>query len=93
MLSVSICRISLNREAPSAIRIDVSDLRANPRTSTRFAMFAHAISSTSPTIAIIIRNGLPYRSAYPGNPFASSRLSAGLTSPAIGEPSPTYAAR
>ncbi len=52
MLSVSICRMILVRWAPIAIRSEVSARRPIPRTSTRFAMFAHAISSTSAQIPI-----------------------------------------
>ncbi len=51
-LSVSSCRTILPRAAPSADRSDISTLRAMPRTSSRFAMFAHATSRTSPAIHI-----------------------------------------
>jgi len=40
---------SLRRPAPSAVRTAISLWREAPRTSTRFATFAHAISSTIAT--------------------------------------------
>ena len=39
------------RAAPSAVRIASSRARALPRASSRFATFAHAMSSTKPTAA------------------------------------------
>jgi len=56
-LSVSNCRINRKRPAPNAIRTANSLRRSAPRASNRLATFAHAISSTSPTIIISIRNG------------------------------------
>ncbi len=47
-LSVSSCWMILPRLAPSTVRRDISAFRPIPRTSSRLAMFAHAISSTSP---------------------------------------------
>ena len=44
-------RMSRKRLAPSADRITRSRCRATARDSIRFATFAHAINSTSPTIA------------------------------------------
>ena len=52
VLSTSNCRITLARPAPSASRTAISFCRAAARASNRFATFAHAISITSPTIAI-----------------------------------------
>ena len=51
-LSVSSCWITRRRVAPSAVRTLISALRPMPRTSSRFAIFAHAISSTTPEIHI-----------------------------------------
>ena len=48
-LSVSSSRASRARPAPSARRMPSSRCRAAPRASSRLAMFAHAISSTTPT--------------------------------------------
>ena len=48
-LSVSSCRTTRARVAPSATRTASSRPRAEPRASSRFAMFAHAIRSTKPT--------------------------------------------
>ena len=50
-LSVRNCRASLQRPAPSAMRMAVSRVRPAARASIRFARFAHAISSTSATAA------------------------------------------
>jgi len=46
VLSTSTWRISRDRGAPSATRIDVCAADAVPRASCRFARLAHAISST-----------------------------------------------
>ena len=51
-LSVSNCRTSWPRVAPSDSRTAISRWRMKPRAISRFATFAHAISSTRPTIAI-----------------------------------------
>ena len=48
-LSVSSCRKSCRRLAPSAARTASSRVRPTPRASSRFATFAHAMSSTNPT--------------------------------------------
>ena len=61
-LSVSNCRMILPRIAPSAVRTDISVCRPMPRTSSRFAMFAHAISSTRPRIHISSRRCDAYSS-------------------------------
>ncbi len=50
-LSVSICRISRTRPAPTAARTTSSRPRAVARASSRFATLAHAINSTNPTAA------------------------------------------
>jgi hypothetical protein len=50
-LSVSSCRTSRLRPAPSAERTTSSRWRAEPRASCRFATLAQAISSTKPTAA------------------------------------------
>jgi hypothetical protein len=52
MLSVSSCRINRSGAAPIAVRTAISRQRASPRTSRRFATFAHAISSRKPTAPI-----------------------------------------
>ena len=46
--SVSSWRTSCQRPAPIESRIAISPLRAADRASSRFAMFAHAMRSTSP---------------------------------------------
>ena len=51
-LSARSCRITSLLEAPSARRIAISFCRPRPRATRRFATFAQAMSSTSPTIAI-----------------------------------------
>ena len=48
-LSVSSCRMMRPRPAPIAARTAISRLRPVARTSSRFATFAHAMSSTRPT--------------------------------------------
>ena len=48
-LSVSSCRISRPRPAPSAVRTAISRRRAAPRATSSPATFAQAISSTNPT--------------------------------------------
>ena len=50
-------RTSRHREAPSASRTLHSCRRAVARASSRFAMFAHAISSTSATTTMIVTSG------------------------------------
>ena len=50
-LSVSSCRISRAREAPSAWRIASSRSRPEERASSRLAIFTQAINSTNPTAA------------------------------------------
>jgi predicted DNA-binding protein len=47
---VSICRISLARAAPKAMRIEISSLRLEPRASNRLATLAQATSRTSAEI-------------------------------------------
>ena len=49
VLSVSSWRTSRPRPAPSAVRIATSFRRAAPRMRSRFATFAHAMSSTNAT--------------------------------------------
>ena len=56
-LSVSICRTVRQRLAPSAVRIAISFCRAAARASSRFAIFAHAISNTNPTANSSTTNG------------------------------------
>ncbi len=48
--SANNCRISLQREAPSANRTAISRWRVLARASMRFAMFAQAMSSTNPVV-------------------------------------------
>ena len=48
-LSTMSWRTSRQRPAPSAARMPTSRSRAVARASSRFATFAHAISSTMPT--------------------------------------------
>ena len=57
VLSTSNCRMTPARPAPSASRIAISGRRAAARASNRLAVFAHAISSTTPTIASRMNNG------------------------------------
>ena len=47
-LSVSNCRTSRQRDAPTAARMLISTDRPAPRASMRFATFAHAMRRTSP---------------------------------------------
>ena len=56
-LSVSSWRTIRRAPAPIASRTQISRLRAAERASSRFATFTHAISSTSPTIAIRMASG------------------------------------
>ncbi len=49
-LSTSSCFTRRPREAPSESRTAISFCRMNPRAMSRFATFAHAISSTRPTM-------------------------------------------
>lgn len=72
MLSVSNCLIRRVRRAPSASRTEVCILRAVPRASSRFAMFAQAMSSTKPESTISNRR-----------PFSDS-LAIAATPPAAG---------
>ena len=51
-LSTSSCFTSRPLEAPSESRTAISFCRMNARAISRFATFAHAISSTSPTMHI-----------------------------------------
>ena len=53
-LSASSCRAIRQRDAPSATRTLSSCRRALARASSRFAMLAHAISSTSATTAMMM---------------------------------------
>ena len=57
-LSVSIWRANRDLRAPRAMRTAISLCRAVPRASIRFAMLAHAMSSTSPTTTIRTCRGL-----------------------------------
>ena len=52
--SVSSCRMNLHRPAPMESLSAISFCRAAPRASSRLAMLAQAISSTSPTSPINI---------------------------------------
>jgi hypothetical protein len=52
-LSVSICRTTCQLLAPMATRTAISLERTAARASSRFATFAHAMSSTKATDAII----------------------------------------
>ena len=47
-LSVSNCRITLRRLAPNASRTPISFCRMAARASSKFATFAHAMSSARP---------------------------------------------
>ena len=71
------CRTTRRALAPIVIRTAISLLRAAPRARSRFATFAHAISSTTPTIAMSASNGrrnwLPNRDQ-PVPPGATSRV-------------------
>ena len=55
-LSTSSCRTMRPREAPTARRTAISRWRPAARTRSRPATFAHAMSSTSPTITIRMPN-------------------------------------
>ncbi len=55
--SVRSCNTIRRRDAPSAMRIATSRVRATPRARSMFAIFAQAIKSTSATMAIRISSG------------------------------------
>ena len=57
-LSVNNCLTNRQRLAPTASRTAISFLRDDARTSNRFATFAHAISSTTPTTPANNRSGV-----------------------------------
>ena len=57
-LSVRSWRSSRPRAAPSALRTAISACRAFERARSRFAMFAHAMSSTNTTAPRRITSGL-----------------------------------
>jgi hypothetical protein len=56
MLSMSSCRTTRRRVAPSAMRMATSRERFTDRESSRLATLAHAISSTKLTDTISARN-------------------------------------
>ena len=56
-LSVKSCRIIRPRLAPSANRTEISFFRACARINIKFATFAHAMTSTSPTTTIRMFRG------------------------------------
>jgi len=58
-LSVSNCRISRVRGAPSAVRIAISWRRRDPFISSRLATLAHAINNTKATAPMKIRSDFP----------------------------------
>ena len=70
-LSVSSSRTRRHRDAPSARRTLHSCRRAVARASCRFAMFAHAISSTRTTTTITVSSGRPYRARISESPVAA----------------------
>ena len=75
---MSSCRMSLQRPAPMESLSAISFCRAAPRASSRLAMLAQAISSTSPTSPIkmpspFLASGL-LRSELPQAPGSSSIL-------------------
>ena len=72
-LSVSSCRMTRPRAAPSATRIAISRRRTAARASSRFATFAQAISSTSPTITISATSARRYFSRRSETPCAPAR--------------------
>ncbi len=55
--SVSTCRTSRSRPAPSETRTAISRCRAAPRASSMLATFVHMRTSRTPTIAITTRSG------------------------------------
>jgi len=88
-LSLRSCRNSALRPAPNASRSENSRCRVAFRAISSMTTLLRAISSTSPTMLIRMRNGLPYSSSYPGKPLTSCRLRVGFFSPGGGLPSPT----
>ena len=69
--SVSSCRTSQPRLAPSDARVAISPARAAPRASSRFAMFTQTISSTStvtPSSSVSGRSAVAGRVLWPWNP-------------------------
>jgi hypothetical protein len=57
MLSVSSCRTSLARAAPSARRTAISRPRAIARANSRLATFAQMMQSRSPTPIMSVKSG------------------------------------
>ena len=81
-LSVSSCRNNSPRPAPSARRKVNSRCRAAFRAISSITTLVSAISSTSPTIAINMRSGLPYICVIAGKAlWHRRRLSTGGFSP------------
>ena len=68
MLSVRACEMICRREAPTARRTAVCPRRATARASSRFATFAHAISSTKPHTESRICRLRPYSSFITATP-------------------------
>ena len=69
-LSASSCRTSRQRDAPIASRTAISRSRTLARASSRFARFAHAISSTRPVVASSSQSGVSYWRRRPETPVA-----------------------
>ena len=72
-LSVSSCRTTRHESAPSATRTAISFWRTAARASSRLATFAHAMSSTNATDAVmIISIGRKSPAWYSRNDFTSA---------------------
>ena len=72
-LSASSCRAIRQRDAPSATRTLSSWRRAFARASSRLAMLAQAISSTSATTAMMTKSGCRYCRPSAVGPLAAGR--------------------
>ncbi len=69
--SSRLCRMMRPRLDPSARRVATSRCRAMARASRKLARLAHAIKSTTATIAIRILSESPYRERSPETPCAA----------------------
>ena len=76
--SVSSCVTSRRRVAPSESRTAISDARPADRASSRFAMFAHAISRTTPVTPSRSSKGTPTVSCIPLCPRRPSLTGSGF---------------
>ena len=78
--SASACRTTRIRPAPMARQTAVSRRRASARASIRFATFAHAMISTSPTSPIRTMSGAESSPRSLADPVAASAITSRLSS-------------